>query len=90
MNVLSIEQIDCPLNNRFRLLSGESRTAVPGQRTLKATSGLTDLLSDSERQLLRRLSVFAGGWTMEAAEEVTSGNGCEREDVLDFLSRLID
>jgi tetratricopeptide (TPR) repeat protein len=49
-----------------------------------------DLLSDSERQLLRRLSVFAGGWTMEAAEEVTSGNGSEREDVLDFLSRLID
>jgi tetratricopeptide (TPR) repeat protein len=40
--------------------------------------------------LLRRLSVFAGGWTMEAAEEVTSGNSSEREDVLDFLSRLID
>jgi tetratricopeptide (TPR) repeat protein len=49
-----------------------------------------DLLSDSERQLLRRLSVFAGGWTMEAAEEVTSDNDSEREDVLDFLSHLVD
>ena len=42
-----------------------------------------DLLSDSERRLLRRLSVFAGGWTMEAAEEVSSGDGSEREDVLE-------
>ena len=91
VNVLSIEQIDSRLNDRFRLLTGGSRTAVPRQRTLKATVDWSyDLLSDSERQLLRRLSVFAGGWTMEAAEEVTSGNGCEREDVLDFLSRLID
>jgi predicted ATPase len=91
VNVLSIEQIDSRLNDRFHLLTGGSRTAVARQRTLKATVDWSyDLLSDSERQLLRRLSVFAGGWTMEAAEEVTSGNGSEREDVLDFLSRLVD
>ena len=91
VNVLSIEQIDSRLNDRFRLLTGGSRTAVARQRTLKATVDWSyDLLSDSERQLLRRLSVFAGGWTMEAAEEVTSGNGSEREDVLDLLSRLVD
>jgi non-specific serine/threonine protein kinase len=90
-NMLSLEQIDSRLNDRFRLLTGGSRTAVARQRTLKATVDWSyDLLSDSERQLLRRLSVFAGGWTIEAAEEVTSGNGSEREDVLDFLSRLID
>ena len=91
VNVLSIEQIDGRLNDRFRLLTGGSRTAVPRHRTLKATVDWSyDLLSNSERQLLRRLSVFAGGWTMEAAEEVTSGNSSEREDVLDVLSRLID
>ena len=91
VNVLSIEQIDCRLNDRFRLLTGGSRTAVPRQRTLKATVDWSyDLLSESERQLLRRLSVFAGGWTMAAAEEVTSDNDSEREDVLEFLSRLID
>ena len=49
-----------------------------------------DLLSNSERRLLRRLSVFAGGWTLEAAEDVSSTDGGEREDVLDVLSRLID
>jgi non-specific serine/threonine protein kinase len=49
-----------------------------------------DLLSDPERRLLRRLSVFAGGWTMEAAEEVASGNGSDRRDVLDLLSHLVD
>jgi non-specific serine/threonine protein kinase len=91
VTVLSIEQIDSRLNDRFHLLTGGSRTAVARQRTLKATVDWSyDLLSDSERQLLRRLSVFAGGWTMEAAEEVTSGNGSEREDVLDVLSRLVD
>ena len=91
VNVLSIEQIDCRLNDRFRLLTGRSRTAVPRQRTLRATVDWSyDLLSDSERQLLRRLSVFAGGWTMEAAEEVTSGHGSKREEVLDLLSRLIN
>jgi non-specific serine/threonine protein kinase len=91
VTVLSLEQIDCRLNDRFRLLTGGSRTAVPRQRTLRATVDWSyDLLSDSERQLLRRLSVFAGGWTMEAAEEVTSGHGSEPEEVLDLLSRLIN
>ena len=91
LNVLSIEQIDSRLNDRFRLLTGGSRTAVARQRTLKATMDWSyDLLSDPERQLLRRLSVFAGGWTIEAAEKVTSEIASEREDVLDFLSRLVD
>ena len=91
VNVLSIEQIDSRLNDRFRLLTGGSRTAVARQRTLKAAVDWSyDLLSDSERRLLRRLSVFAGGWTLEAAEDVSSGDGGEREEVLDVLSRLVD
>ena len=85
VNVLSIEQIDARLNDRFHLLTGGSRTAVARQRTLKATVDWSyDLLSDPERQLLRRLSVFAGGWTMEAAEEVTSDNSSEREERVGF------
>jgi predicted ATPase/DNA-binding winged helix-turn-helix (wHTH) protein len=91
VNVLSIEQIDSRLNDCLRLLTGGSRTAVARQRTLKATVNWSyGLLSDPERQLLRRLSVFAGGWTIEAAEEVTSGLGLEREEVLDVLSRLVE
>ena len=70
----SIEQIDARLNDRFRLLTGGSRTAVARQRTLEATVDWSyDLLSEPERRLLRRLSVFAGGWTLEAAEEVCVG-----------------
>jgi non-specific serine/threonine protein kinase len=91
LKVLSIEQIHSRLNDRFRLLTGGSRTAVARQRTLEATVDWSyDLLSDPERRLLRRLSVFAGGWTMEAAEDVCSGDGSEREEVLDLLSRLVD
>jgi non-specific serine/threonine protein kinase len=91
VNVLSIEQLDSRLNDRFRLLTGGSRTAVARQRTLKAAVDWSyDLLPDSERRLLRRLSVFAGGWTLEAAEEVAPGDGGEREEVLDVLSRLVD
>ena len=91
MNVLSIEQIDSRLSDRFRLLTGGSRTAVARQRTLKAAVDWSyDLLSDSERRLLRRLSVFAGGWTLEAAENVSSGEGVESEEVLEVLSRLVN
>jgi predicted ATPase/DNA-binding winged helix-turn-helix (wHTH) protein len=91
VTALSVEQIDCRLNDRFHLLTGGSRIAVPRQRTLKATVDWSyELLSDPERQLLRRLSVFGGGWTLEAAEQVTPGHGRERDGVLDVLSRLID
>ena len=91
VKVLSIEQINARLNDRFRLLTGGSRTSVARQRTLEATVDWSyELLSEPERQLLRRLSVFAGGWTIEAAEDVTSGDGIERKEVLDLLSRLVD
>jgi non-specific serine/threonine protein kinase len=91
LRVLSLDQINVRLKDRFRLLTGGSRTAVARQRTLEATIDWSyDLLSESERRMLCRLSVFPGGWTLEAAEEVCAGNGLERESILDLLSHLVD
>ena len=91
IKVLSVEQINVRLKDRFRLLTGGSRTAGARQRTLEATVDWSyDLLSEMERRLLCRLSVFAGGWTLEAAEDVCSGEGIERDEMLDLLSRLVD
>src|SRR5437588_1813891 len=73
VRALPVEQIAARLDDRFRLLTGGSRTALPRQRTLQGTLDWSyDLLSEPERSLLRRLSVFAGGCTLEAAEAVGS------------------
>jgi predicted ATPase/class 3 adenylate cyclase len=74
IRALSVEQISARLDDRFRLLTGGSRTALPRQQTLRAAIDWSyDLLSPDEQTLLRRLSVFSGGWTLEAAEAVVSG-----------------
>jgi predicted ATPase len=71
---LSVEQLLERLRDRFRLLAGIDRTALPRHQTLRAAVDWSyELLSDEERKVFRRLSVFAGGWTLEAAEEVVSG-----------------
>ncbi len=71
IKVLSADQIAARLDDRFRLLTGGSRTALPRQQTLRALIDWSyDLLSEAERTLLRRLSVFVGGWTLEAAEAI--------------------
>jgi non-specific serine/threonine protein kinase len=76
VRALLVEQIAARLDDRFRLLTGGSRTALPRQQTLRATVGWShDLLGAPERVLLRRLSVFAGGWALEAAEAVTADDG---------------
>jgi predicted ATPase/class 3 adenylate cyclase len=91
VKVLAVEQIAVRLNDRFRLLTGGSRTAVPRQQTLRATMDWSfDLLSEEERALLRRLAVFAGGASLEAAEAVCSGNGVDASDILDLLTHLVD
>jgi len=87
VRALSIEQIHVRLDDCFRLLSSGSRTALPRQQTLKAALDWSyELLTEPERLLLARLAVFAGGWTLEAAEEITG----ESEDVLSLLADLVD
>lgn len=90
VQVLSVEQIAARLDERFRLLTGGSRTAAPRQRTLRgALDWSHDLLSPKERALMRRLAVFAGGWTLEGSEAVCAGEGIDSSDVLDLLTQLI-
>ena len=73
---MSPEQIAARLDDAFRLLTGGSRTALPRQQTLRASIDWSySLLAETERLLLQRLSVFAGGWTLEAAEAVCGSMG---------------
>ena len=91
VGMLSLEQIAQRLTDSLKLLTGGARTAVNRHRTLKgALDWSHELLSEDEKQLFRRLSVFAGGWTLEAAEAVGAGGGVEEEDVLDLLSGLVE
>jgi predicted ATPase/DNA-binding winged helix-turn-helix (wHTH) protein len=90
LTVLSLNQIRDRLDNRFAVLKRESHTSMPRQRTLEASVDWSyDQLSDGERALMRRLAVFSGGWTIEAAERVCSGGGIARNDVLELLARLV-
>jgi predicted ATPase/DNA-binding CsgD family transcriptional regulator len=89
--VLPVEQIYERLNNCFGLLSAGGRTAMPRHKTLHATMDWShELLSDAERTLFRRSSVFAGGFSLEAAESVCAGEDLERNEVLELLSHLVD
>jgi predicted ATPase/class 3 adenylate cyclase len=91
VKVLSVEQIASRLDDRFRLLTGGARTTLPRQRTLQAAMNWShDLLSDKERAVLRRLAVFAGGWSLEAAEAVCAGDGVDSSEILDLLTQLVD
>jgi predicted ATPase/class 3 adenylate cyclase len=91
LRVFTVTQVAERLGDRFRLLTGGSRTALPRQRTLEATMDWSyDLLAEREQTLLRRLSVFAGGFTFDAAEEVCGGDPLDRAEVLDLLTHLID
>lgn len=88
--VLSVEQIAARLDDRFSLLSGGRRTALPRHQTLQATLDWSyDLLPPAERILLQRMSVFAGGWTLEAAEAVGAGEGIDAGAVLGLLAQLV-
>jgi DNA-binding CsgD family transcriptional regulator len=89
--VLSVEQISSRLDDSFRLLTGGGRSALAHQRTLRTAMDWShDLLSSEERILLGRLSVFAGGFILEAAEAVGTGEGIEEAGVLDLLGSLAD
>jgi len=91
VRVLSPERIAAELDDRFRLLTGGARTVVPRHQTLEASvQWSNDLLSDDERRLFRRLSVFSGGFTLDATEAVCSGDGIDALAALDLLTRLVD
>jgi non-specific serine/threonine protein kinase len=91
VKVLPVDQILTRLQNRFALLTGGSRTALPRQQTLRAAVDWSyELLSDQERKLLNRVSVFAGGFGLDAAETVCGWNGLDSFEVLDLLSPLVD
>ncbi|HYY87246.1 MAG TPA: hypothetical protein VFA49_00500, partial [Chloroflexota bacterium] len=90
VQALSVQQINDRLQDRFRLLTSGSRTALPRHQTLRAMVDWSfALLPEPQRALLRRLSVFAGGWTLEAAEAVCSAEPVARQDVLNLLGELV-
>ena len=90
IRVLSVEQIAKRLDDRFRLLTGGSRTALERHQTLRAAIDWSyNLLSPTEQVLYHRLSVFVGGWTLEAAESVCEGESVRSEEVLNLLEQLI-
>ena len=91
VNALTVEQIAARLDDSLSLLTGGGRTAADRQRTLRGTLDWSyDLLSGPERLMLCRLSVFAGGWTLEAAEVVCGDEASTSYKVLDLLSNLVD
>jgi predicted ATPase/DNA-binding SARP family transcriptional activator len=91
VKALSVEKLNERLDDMFGLLTGGSRTALPRHRTLRALIDWSyDFLSPSERALLGRLSIFAGGWTLEAAEAVCVGEGVQEWEVLELLTSLVE
>ncbi|HEU0297699.1 MAG TPA: tetratricopeptide repeat protein [Anaerolineales bacterium] len=103
VKLLPVEEIAARLYDRFRLLTGGARTALPRHQTLRAMIDWShDLLPEEERVLFRRLSVFSGGWTLEAAEQVASGKwqvesdtspiarDLQPENILDLLTSLFN
>ncbi|WP_433524372.1 BTAD domain-containing putative transcriptional regulator [Nocardia pseudovaccinii] len=103
LRTMSLDQLANRLDDRFRLLTGGSRTAIPQHRTLRAVVDWSwELLTDAERMVLRRLSVFSGGASLEAAEQVCADTGApegqgggkntavERWEVLELLTALTE
>ncbi len=88
---MSVEEVNRRLDQTFRLLTGGSRTALPRQQTLRALIDWSyDLLNADEQMLLWRVAVFAGGWTLDAVEQLCSGEGIDESSVLDLLTSLAD
>ncbi|WP_228535426.1 BTAD domain-containing putative transcriptional regulator [Nocardia sp. BSTN01] len=96
LRTMSLDQLADRLDDRFRLLTGGSRTAIPQHRTLRAVVDWSwELLTDAERMVLRRLAVFAGGASLEAAEQICAGvsgapGEVEQWEVLELLTALTE
>ena len=88
---MSLEQLESRLTERFRILTGGSRTALPRQQTMRALVDWSyDLLTEDEKTLFRRVAAFAGGWSLDAASAVCSDAKIEEWAVLDLLQSLVD
>jgi predicted ATPase/DNA-binding winged helix-turn-helix (wHTH) protein len=88
---LGIEQLAARLDDRFNLLAGGRRTALPRQQTLRATLDWSyELLTEPERAVLRHLSVFAGSLTLEAASQVAASGGISEASVIEYVGNLVD
>src|SRR3984893_6200451 len=91
VRALSVDEIAARLNDRFHLLTGGDRTALPRQQTLRASIDWSyNLLTKQERALFRALSVFANGWTLEAAEAVGTAETGSDVEILDLLTNLVE
>lgn len=91
LRTMSLDQLATRLDDRFRLLTGGSRTALPRHRTLRAVIDWSwELLTDDERAVLRRFAVFAGGANLESAERICGGAGVDPGRVLDLLTALTE
>lgn len=89
--VLSVEQIEERLDDAFRLLTTGGRTSLPRHKTLRGAFDWSfALLAPVQQLLLRRLTLFAGGFSLEAVEEICQGDGIEHAEILDALSALVD
>src|SRR5438445_688378 len=90
LSLLTLPQMITRLNDRFRLLTGGGRTALPRQQTLRAAIDWShELLAEPERTLLRRVSVFAGGFSLELAEQICAWATLDAADMLDLLGTLV-
>jgi len=91
VRLMSVDEVLARLDDRFRLLIDSGRTSLPRHQTLRATVDWGyELLGEGERALFRRLSVFAGGFTLATAEAVCAVSQNEKSDVMDLLARLVD
>jgi len=91
VKLMSVAHLAERLKERFRILTGGDRTALPRQQTMRALVDWSyNLLNERERTILNRTAVFAGGWTLEAGSEICSDDQIEAWEVLDLLSSLVD
>lgn len=88
---MSVDELSERLDQRLVLLTDGSRAALPRHRTLRSMLDWSyDLLTEREQAMLRRVAVFAAGWTLASAEQVCAGNGIDASDVIEQLGSLVD
>lgn len=91
VKVMALQQLTEKLDERFRILTGGSRTSLPRQQTMRALIDWShDLLTEREQRLFRRLAIFAGGWALSAAEVVCTDDTLDAMDVTDLLTSLVE